>query len=233
MSEEDEKKCTPRPIVPHIPECEPIHEFDDFVAFLNRKCSGPQSNALSHIPENANSDSSDSGTVETADHSSFSLEQRGVDEPYHPSLKPIYDDCNVLGGPGKTHNDSGSGRVDELSSQPNTIDNDLLDEIFDTDGVVPVADDDDLPRRPQVTAAPEATQAAWPIEGFPWVDLEPFFQECEHADGFDSLEDCVYEKMREDVCSSNPGDESCQVPRATLINERDLPLYTKAAALRY
>lgn len=251
MSDEDWMACTPSPTVPHIPECEPLHELWDF---LVQKCLGPQGDVLSNIIERVNADSRDSWTIEPADHSSFSLEQRSADEPYHSALKPIYDDCDVLEDPEEDTTcvlaeleralceqepwiplcrDSESGRADGFSPKSNIIDNDLLDEIFDTDGVAPVADNNDLPRRPQVTAAPEATKAARPIEWFPWLGLEPFYQECEHADGLDSLEDCVYEKMREEVCSSNPGDESCQVPRATLIYERDLPLHTKAADLTY
>lgn len=91
------------------------------------------------------------------------------------------------------------------------------------------AADDDFPRRPRVTAASEPTSADRLIKWLPRLDLEPFFEKCEHADGYTSVEDCVYEKLRDEVCFNNPEDEVCQVPRATLINEDDLPVDPKTA----
>lgn len=80
-----------------------------------------------------------------------SLERRNADEPYHPTLKPIYIDCDVLEDP-EQHTrcvlaeleralcerepwirecqDLDSGRADELWPKSATIDSDLLDEIF-------------------------------------------------------------------------------------------------------
>lgn len=242
MSDEDWAACTPRPTVPHIPECEPLHEYWDF---LDQKCLGPPADALSNILERANASSSGSWTVEPADHSSSSPEQQGADEPYHPALKPIYDNCDVLEDP-EEHTlcvlaelqralceqepwirecqDLGSGRADELSSQSNAMDNDLLDEIFDTGGVLPVADDDDLPRRPQVSGAPEPTEIGRLIEEIHSSSLKKLFQECAHAFGHISVGHCVYEKMRDELCSSNPGDELCEAPGVVLVNEQDLPL---------
>lgn len=169
--------------------------------------------------------------------------QRDADEPYHPALKPIYDDCDVLEAPAE-HTRCvlaelqralcekepwirecqylESALPDESSSKFNTIDNDLLDEILDADGVVPVADDDVF-RRPQVTAAVQPTETAGLFDWFPLLDLEPFFEECEHADGYMAVEDCVYEKMRDDVCS-NPGDKLCQVPLPTFNTKLDVPV---------
>lgn len=171
------------------------------------------------------------------------LMQRDADEPYYPALKPIYDDCDVLEDPaGHTRcvlaelqralcekepwirecQYLESALHDEPLSKLNTIDNDLLDEILDADGVVPVADDDVF-RRPHVTAALQPTETAGLFDWFPLLDLEPFFEECEHADGYMAVEDCVYEKMRDDVCS-NPGDKLCQVPLPTFNTKLDMPL---------
>lgn len=180
-----------------------------------------------------------------------SLEQQDADEPYHPALKPIYDDCDVLEDP-EEHaicvlagleralcerepwirecRDWQQGSAEQSSSKYATLDNELLDEIFYTGGVVPVADDD-FHHRPLATAASEPTVTDRLIEWLPRLDLEPFFEECEHADGYISVEDCVYEKLRDDVCSNNPGDEVCQVPRATLINGGDLPVEPKTAGI--
>lgn len=177
-----------------------------------------------------------------------SLGKQDSDEPYDPDLKPVYDFCDVLEDP-EEHTmcvlaelaralceqdpwiafcqDLESGGADWFSSKSATIYNELLDEIFDTDDVVPVADEDELPRHPQVSAASEATEIARLIEKIPLSSLEKFSQECEHAVGYLSLGHCVSEKMRDEVCSSNPGSKICEVPRAALINERDLPLYTK------
>lgn len=228
-------------IVSDAPECKAMQELTNF--FVS-KCFVPPSDVLSHVREKVNSDNSDSSTVGPADHTSFSLEQRGADQPYHPTLKPIYDDCDVLED-SEEHTmcvlakleralceqepwiplcqESEAGSADEFSSKSNIIDNDLLDEIFDTDGGAPVADDHDLPHRPQLSGEPEATEAARPIEWLPWLGLEPFFQECEDADGFDSPEDCMYEKMRDELCSSNPEDELCELPGPALVHEHDLP----------
>lgn len=170
--------------------------------------------------------------------------QRDADEPYHPALKPIYDDCDVLEDP-EEHTRCvlaelqralcekepwirecqylESALPDELLSKFNTIDNDLLDEILDADGVVLVADDDNELHRPQMSAALEPTETAGLFDWFPLLDLEPFFEECEHADGYMAVEDCVYEKMRDDVCS-NPGDKLCQVPLPTFNTKLDVPL---------
>lgn len=174
-----------------------------------------------------------------------SLERRRADEPYHPTLKPIYIDCNVLEDP-EQHTrcvlaeleralcelepwirecqDLDSGRADELWSKSATIDSDLLDEIFDTDEIVSVAGDDDVTRPTQVGNAPEETEIARLIEEMPSPTLEKLSQECEHAVGYNTVGQCVYEKLRDEVCSSHAGDELCEVPRATLINEIDLPL---------
>lgn len=237
------KECLVQSNPPDTPVCELVERFVDF---LLPKCTNmPPDYLLSNIFEDVNADSSDSSTVEPASHGSFSLEQRGGDESYHPALKPIYDDCDVLEDP-EQHTicvlaelgralceqepwiplcqDSESGSADEFSSKSNIIDNDLLDEIFDTDGVVLVADDDDLPRRPQVSGAPEATEIARLIEGDPLSNLKRLTQECEHAAGHTSVGHCVYEKMRDQVCSSNPEDELCEVPGPVLVNQHDLPL---------
>lgn len=182
-------------------------------------------------------------TVEFRSVHGESLMQRAADEPYHPALKPIYDDCDVLEDP-EEHTRCvlaelqralcekepwirecqflDSALPDELLSKFNTIDNDLLDEILDTDGVVPVADDDVF-RRPQVTATLQPTETAGLFDWFPLLDLEPFFEECEHADGYMAVEDCVYEKMRDEVCS-NPGDKLCQVPLPTFNTKLDVPV---------
>lgn len=244
MSDEDWAACTPRPTVPHIPECEPLHEYWDF---LDQKCLGPPADALSNILERANASSSGSWTVEPADHSSSSPEQQGADEPYHPALKPIYDNCDVLEDP-EEHTlcvlaelqralceqepwipecqDLGLGRADELSSQSNTIDNDLLDEIFDTGGVVLVVDDDDLPRRPQVSGAPEPTEIDGLIEEIHSSSLKKLVKDCVHKFGhiFCRTLLVLSEKMRDELCSSNPGDELCEAPGVVLVNEHDLPL---------
>lgn len=173
------------------------------------------------------------------------LEPQGENEPYHPALKPIYDGCDELENPvlhlmcvlaeleralceqepwHRECQDLGASSAEEL---------DLLDDGFDLDGVIPFADDDGFLGQPQVTAPSEPTESARLIEWMSWSGLEPFFQECEHDVGYIFLGDCVYEKMRDEVCSSNPEDELCQVPRATLINAlingRDLPIYTKTA----
>lgn len=233
-------KCSSGEINPDEPECKAAQELDDFLA---QRCFVPLDNLL-HIRENANRDRRDSRTIGPPDHSSFNLEQQGADEPYHPTLKAIYDDCDVLED-SEEHtmcvlakleralcdqepwiplcHYSEPGSADEFSSKSNIIDNDLLDEIFDTDAVVSVADNDDFPRRPQVTAAPEPTEAARPIKWLPGLGLEPFFQECEDAGGFNSPEDCMYEKMRDEVCSRNPEDELCELPGPALVNEHDLP----------
>lgn len=169
--------------------------------------------------------------------------QSDADEPYPPALKPIYDGCDALEDPAE-HTRCvlaelqralcekepwirecqylDSALPDELLSKFNTIDNDLLDEILDTDGVVPVADDDVF-RRHQVTAALQPTETAGLFDWFPLLDLEPFFEECEHADGYMAVEDCVYEKMRDGVCS-NPGDKLCQVPLPTFKTKHEMPV---------
>lgn len=70
----------------------------------------------------------------------------------------------------------------------------------------------------------EEREIACLIEEMPSPTLEKLSQECEHAVGYSSVGQCLYEKLRDEVCSSHAGDELCEVPRATLINEIDLPL---------
>ncbi|KAH8775598.1 hypothetical protein F5883DRAFT_261310 [Diaporthe sp. PMI_573] len=110
-----------------------------------------------------------------------SLERSDADEPYHPILKSVYEDCDALEDPElrldcvikeiqralceqepwiPACEDLESDRTDGLPSKPAASDNELSDEIFDTDGGVQVADDDDSLSQRQVTAAPEPTETA-------------------------------------------------------------------------
>lgn len=235
MPEQTQIDCVPLcPFDPILdtPECEPLVEFEDF---MEQKCDG-ESDVLSHTREIVNRAVFSRHTNEDR------LEPQGEDEPYHPVLRPIHDDCDILEDP-ELHlmcvleeleralceqepwhpecRDSEVSTAEEL---------DLLGEGF----VIPIADDGGFLGQAQATAASELWEIAGPIEWTSWPDLEPFFQECELDLGY-ITGDCVYEKMREEVCSNIPGDELCQVPPANLINalinERDLPLDTKAAEI--